>query len=742
MNGEQRTTSNHIMSLILALIFLTASLIGSGMIGEPVEHNKEGQLNSNDDADPLDLYNSENNGFFIENNGQIENEEILFYCTIGDQSVGFMTNGYLLVNSPKDQDSSVMQVDFDGSNEVEPEGQDPKSFRRNHLTGNDQSQWVTGIHEYEKIVYRDLYQGIDLVFSLSPEGLKYDWIVEPFADPTAIRETYSGIDSIYIDDGSLVVGAGGGNVRQEAPVTYQENDGSRVTIPSNYLIEEGRTVIYDIGDYDQSRELVIDPLIGGTFLGTGDLETIFGVATDTDDNIYVMGYTRSPNFPTTPGTNSPPVEGYDVFVTKFDPLLRELIYSATIGGWRHEVPSAMTVDEDGFAYVVLKTQSDDFPTTNGSYQEELNGSVNTVVFKLNQDGSDLVFSTYIGGNITAEFRDIELDENRNIYLAGDKNNVVLLKLSADGSELLASIEFGGSDRDVTSSITLDEQGNVFIIGSTKSQDFPTTSGCFESEKGGNNLTNSEAYDAYIMKLSGDFTKILYSTFLGGDASDSGGGIAVDNLGCMIVTGSTGSENFTTTPGCINSIYNGSGGMFISKLNPNGSALIYSTYISSNDDKSVWGSEIVLDSKGNACIGGNTYSNTFPTTPGCFQPMNPGGGNHGYGTLIVVIIDPEGSLLYSTYASGASEDNFGGIAVDSQDNIIVAGYFNDGATMLPTFSSCYDPNGHARDGFIVKFNTTLVPNPLMTIDPTKTYLDTESNPLTGVVSSDSGVLRHV
>jgi len=746
MNGGRRTTCHHITSLILALIFFAASIISSGMIGEPAE-NVEGIVpDSNDDPGPLNRHLSETSRAFTENRGQMGNGDILFYYEAGDHSVGFMQGGYVLTSIREDHENSSIQVIFDGSSEVEPEGVGPKGYETNHISGNDRSQWITGIPEYEKIFYQDLYPGIDLVFYHSQEGLKYDWIVGPFADPTVIRETYSGIDSLSIgEDGSLVVAAGEDTVRQEAPETYQVRDGKRATIPSNYLIEEGSTVIYDIGDYDVSRELVIDPLLGGTFLGTWGVDAIYGVETDREDNIYVMGYTNDKSFPTTEGCFSTPPVGYDIFITKFDPLLREIKYSTIIGGWRHEDPSAFTVDDDGFVYVALKTMSDDFPTTNGSYQEELVGMVNSVVFKLSPDGSELVFSTYIPGDMRTEIRDMVLDEDNNILLAGDNSNknITLLKLSADGSEVLASSEFGGNDYDWASSLTLDHEGNVLVAGSTRSQDFPTTPGCFQPENGGPNKTGGEAADGFITKLNGNFSSILYSSFLGGNNSDGLNAIAQDPTGGIIVVGSTGSENFPTTPGCIDADYAGAGAdMTITKLNQNGSALVYSTYYNSLGDTMDSGQDIVIDSRGNACVGGLTYFGEFPTTPNSFLPKNPGGGGHGWGTAVVVIVDPEGSLLYSTHASGSSEDYIEGITVDSQDNIIVAGHFVDGADFLPTLPGCYDTSGHDKDGYIVKFNTMPVPYPFMTIDPKNTFLDYESIPLAGLVPSDSAIIRYV
>jgi hypothetical protein len=713
------------------------------MISEPGASNNIHLPEIDEDLGPIDTILEETSGTFAENRGQIENENILYYCNAGDHGIGFMRSGYLLTISGEDKQSQIISVAFDGSSDVVPEGIEPKEYVTSHFSGSDESRWATGVHEYEKIVYDDLYPGIDLVFSLTPDGPKYDWVIEPFADPTFIREGYSGIDSLSIDhDGWLIVKAGSGEIRQQPPLTYQYVDDGREIIPSHYLIDNDGAVTYDLGTYDRSHELVIDPLLGGTFLGTWSMESVHGVVTDSEDNIYLLGYTPSSTFPTTPGNYSQPAVGFDVFVTKFDPYLRTILYSVLIGGGRHDIPNAITIDEEGFVYVALHTASDDFPTTEGSYQEDLMGVVNPVIFKLSPGGSNLVFSTYLGGNSSVEYQTLILDKDRNIYLAGDNDDIVITKLSADGSEILTSTEFGGSQIDGVSDIATDEEGDVYITGYTGSPDFPTTPGCFQSIKGGLNQTNSHVNDAYLTKVSGNLTTIIYSTFLGGNVGDFSHSIVVDPSGCAIITGNTRSVDFPTTPGCLNSSHGGMSDMFVAKFNGNGSALLFSTYINSPDNEVDFGTDIAFDSKGNICILGGSQSHNFPITPGCFQPEFPGGGGHDFGSSVVVILDPEGSLIYATYASTGGEDYPVGIAVDSQDNIISAGWFSLAAEYLPTLPGCYDQQGYANDGFIIKFNTSANPNPIITMDPDQTYLDTQSIPLTGVVASDSTVLKYV
>jgi hypothetical protein len=314
-------------------------------------------------------------------------------------------------------------------------------------------------------------------------------------------------------------------------------------------------------------------LVYSTYLGgSGDINTGSGIAVDADGNAYLTGWTNSTNFPTTKQAFQPVFSGgYDVFVTKLDPAGSALVYSTYVGGTRFDEAHGIAVDAGGNAYVTGFTDSTDLPTTPGVLQPTLSGSSeDAFVTKLDPTGSALIYSTYLGG---------------------------------------AFIDSG-------SGIAVDANGNAYVAGWTNSHNFPTTPGAFQPIK------LSVGADAFVTKLNPAGTGLVYSTYLGGDRNDTGEGIAVDADGNAYVTGTSDSTNFPTTFGAVQPTFRGGfGDAFVTKLDPGGSAVVYSTYLGGSGREE--GSGIALDVHRNAYVTGATRSADFPTTPGAVQPVYGG-----------------------------------------------------------------------------------------------------------------------
>jgi hypothetical protein len=268
------------------------------------------------------------------------------------------------------------------------------------------------------------------------------------------------------------------------------------------------------------------------------------------------------------------------------------------------------------------------------------------------------------------------------------------KLNPAGSALVYTTYLGGSYFDVGNGIAVDAGGNAYVTGATQSADFPTTAGAFQPTFAG----PSGLSDAFVTKLDPTGSALVYSTYLSSALSSA---IAVDTEGNAYVTGQTGSVNFPTTAGVFQPIYSGGGDAFVTKINPTGTALIYSTYLGGNDID--FSTAIAADTDGNAYVTGTTASANFATTTGVFQPIYSGGG----GDAFVTKINPAGSaLVYSTYLGGSSGGNGGeGIAVDADGNAYVAGF--TASTNFPTtpgaFQSVYA--GGFGFAFVTKFNPT-------------------------------------
>jgi hypothetical protein len=528
-------------------------------------------------------------------------------------------------------------------------GVDELTSQSNYLIGNNRQQWHTRIPHYRKVRYEKVYPGVDLVYYGRQSQLEYDFVVSPGADPRAIKLSFTGPLEVRLGaEGELLLNISDSEIRQIKPVIYQEVAGIRKEIAGGYRIDNQGDVSFEVGDYDVTRPLVIDPvLLYSTYLGgTGD-DLGLVIAVDMDGSTYVAGVTTSLNFPTTPAAFQPAFAGgdTDVFVTKLNRTGTELIYSTYLGGSGLEgTVSAvgLAVDKNGNAYVTGNTTSTDFPTTPGVFQPAFAGGpsdtpLDTFVTKLNHTGTALIYSTYLGGSdgFDVGFA-IAADKEGNAYVTGATNSTnfpttrdafqpsfaggfadtFVTKLNRKGTALLYSTYLGGSSSfDAGHDIAVDNAGNAYVFGPTGSADFPTTPGAFQPAFAGGSS------DVFVTKLNRTGTALVYSTYLGGSGFDGSNGIAVDENGHAYAAGLTDSPNFPTTPDAFQPAFAGGGDVFVTKLNRSGTDLIYSTYLGgSGFDES---NGIAVDKNGSAHVIGDTDSPDFPTTPGTFQPAFAG-----------------------------------------------------------------------------------------------------------------------
>jgi len=621
-------------------------------------------------------------------------------------------------------------------------GLDELPGKANYLIGSDPAKWRTDVLTYAKVHYRDVYPGIDLLYYGNQRQLEYDFVVASGANPNKIVLDFKGVDKLEIDaEGDLVLHAAGGEIRQHKPIIYQEIDGVRQEIAGGYVRKGAKRVGFKVAMYDRSRPLVIDPIVlsYSTFLaGAG----ISAIAVDADGNAYITG-TASSNLPTTAGAfQSTPGDTHDAFVAKFDPTGSTLVYSTYLGGTGIEYlfgSGAIAVDASGNAYVTGSTTSHDFPTTLGAFQPLFGGGStyearyrgsDAFVTKLNANGSALIYSTYLGGFDDDQSIAIAVDAPGNAYVVGITtcaqtsstpttqcaNNFpttlgayditfpatrsqrgFVTKLNPTGSALVYSTYMGAS----VNAIALDADGNAYL----SSWQVPPTPGAFQTTPG-----DSSFADAGVTKLNSAGSALVYSTYLGGSGNESGLGIAVDAARNAYLTGHTTSPDFPTTPGAFQRTYGGSnarpvfeGDAFITKLNPTGSALVYSTYLGGDQEDQGFG--IAVDSAGNAYVTGETFSKNFPTTAGAFQTTS-GGDWDGY----VTILNPTGTgLVYSTYFGGSDFDACRGIAVDANGNAYVTG--GTRSSNFPTTTGAFQSTGPGA--FVAKFVGDVPPTPATT-----------------------------
>jgi hypothetical protein len=385
---------------------------------------------------------------------------------------------------------TVVRMRLEGANpSPRASGLEPLPGIVNYFAGNDPKMWRTNIPTYKKIEYKGIYPGIDLAYYGNQGELEYDLIVAPGADPSQIKLALEGAEEITLaDSGELILTTNTGHVRLQKPLVYQlHEDGHKELIAGNYLVHPRPiTVSFQLAAYDNSKPLIIDPLlVYSSYLGGLGGDGSRDIAVDADGNAYITGPTHSTNFPTTTGAFQATFNaGGDAFVTKLNSAGSALLYSTYLGGTNNDEGFGIALDTAGNAYVTGPTFSTDFPTTAGAFQTTFGGNRNAFVTKLNSTGSALVYSTYLGGSG-------EFDQGRDIAVDGD--------------------------------------GSAYVTGETSSTDFPTTAGAVQP-------TLSSSEDSFVTKLDPTGSTLLYSTYLGGGGSEMGRGIAVDGIGNAYVTG--------------------------------------------------------------------------------------------------------------------------------------------------------------------------------------------------------------
>jgi hypothetical protein len=695
-----------------------------------------------------------------------------------------------LIADPESQAPAVLHMELVGANAAaKVTGLEELPGKSNYFIGNDPKKWRTNVPNYAKVKYANVYPGVDLVYYGNQGQLEYDFVVAPGADPRQItlglgshESKIQNLKSKIVANGDLVVGTEGGEVVFHKPVVYQPttynelrttNGGGRDLVEGKYVLRGDNRIAFELANYDRRRPVVIDPVLAySTYLGGSNEDAGAGIAVDASGNAYVVGFTYSSDFPTTPGAFQTVQRGIcAAFISKLNAAGSALVYSTYLGGDSCSGGLGIAVDASENVYVTGQTNSPDFPTTPGAFQGTLFGGQDAFISKLNPAGSALVYSTYLGGSNADQGNAIAVDASDDAYVTGytrssdfpttagafqgtlfRDQDAFISKLNPAGSALVYSTYLGGSytDFDEGTGIAVDASGDAYVTGQTHSRKFPTTAGAFQTTLGG-------YVDAFVSKLNAAGSALVYSTYLGGSTSPegtaggSGSAIAVDASGRAYVIGETDCSDFPITPGAFQTIYGGQGDASITKLNAAGTDLLYSTYLGGSS--SDFGLGIAVDTSGNAYVTGQTTSSDFPTTPGALQASYG-----GYGDAFVIKLNATGTtLLYSTYFGGKNsyESSAGGaaITVDTSDTIYVTG--GTSSSDFPVTPSAFQtafvsPDGQG-DAFVAKIGLADAPGlalgpARLTFGPqtlgttsspqTVTLLDAGSQPLsiTSIVAS--------
>ncbi len=617
---------------------------------------------------------------FIQNLGQLSDDSIYYYYRGKNLAMSF---GSSIIKFTTLSDPGAAPIHFSlhfpGSNVVLPEARKKMDHMTNYLYGDFQ---LTNVPSYTEIWYYNLYPGTDLRYYMSPQGMKYDFIVHPGADPSHISLQVSESMILSIEDQAVSFQSctKPGQVLQDTSLQVYQADGSN--IPSKFISKKlhANTYGFQVASYDPNQILIIDPLwlAFSSFLGGNDTDVSYCLATDSMENFYLAGYTRSndTSFPI-----HPPMSVYDnshngesdIFVAKFNYNCK-IIFTTFIGGSESDIARGIGVDDAENVYVTGYTGSNNFPVIN-AFDSTYNGGTDTFVLKLTPFGTTLLFSTFLGGSDGEDAWGIAVDINGSSYITGfTKSNYYpvsigcyqnirsgdydsfVTKLDTNGG-LVFSTFLGGSSIELGIGIAVDTSGNSYVTGQTASGDFPTFN-AYDS-------TYSGVEDVYITKLNAAGTDLVFSTFFGGSDWEYSRDLELDAAGNIYIIGTTISSDFPME-NAFNSTYGGQLDAFVSKFNATCTGLIFSTYFGGSGQE--YGLNMDVDVHGNSYITGFTNSTNLPLQD-AYQNTYGGGINDAYAAELNATGN---GLVFSSYFGGNDSEWGSDIKLDDNENIYLIG----------------------------------------------------------------------
>jgi len=662
--------------------------------------------------------------FFEANQGKF-NSEVIYFSYGNSVSVACYENA--LVFFIKDI-SQYVKVYFPEGHAKSITGCVPLHSYSTYFIGKANSP-IT-IPHFKAITYQDLFTGIDLYLYEKQGNFEFDFIVQPNSNPEAVSIKFEALDiadnkwiplNPDIDGNKIKINLQNTTLDFYTPNAFQWINGTQKSIPINLYLDDGIRFRIPKDLYNPAYPLLIDPtLLAGTYLGGNDTDRIMDVKVDTAGNIYLIGETKSPNFPTSSGSFQTTFSGGDitgdVFIAKLNPLANTLMFSTFLGGSGDDSPTSIEIDSQRNIYIAGITSSSDFPITSNAFQSGKMGNRDGFITKFNSDGSDILYSSYLGGNADDSVMDLELLSEQGIILTGwtqsydfPVGGITSLNNSFGGSidgfltkfdssfQLLWSGYIGTSGVDICK--TIKSFNNYIVLGGyTSSTNFPTMQGAIQPIYGGGN------YDSFLMEISDSNGSVLSSSYLGGSLIDICQAICIDGSGNIYVTGETSSTNFPVTISSFQVVYGGGErDIFITKLNPSLSQIIFSSYLGGSKTESAL--SIGLDSSSRVYVVGFTYSGDFPVIPGTLQPTY--GGNQD---AFFSCLNPNGSpLQYSTFYGGKGEEKARAVYITDSDVMYMVG--ETASNILPITSGTYQTSfgGGTFDGFLACIDVSVPSN---------------------------------
>ena len=568
--------------------------------------------------------------------------------------------------------------------------------RANYFRGKTKTDWHTDIPTFARVREHNLYPGIDLVYYGSGNRLEYDFVVAPHADIRNIRMRYSGAESARIAaTGNLILHTAHGDVTQHKPVIYQTGASGREEVAGAFALARNGEISFQIGKYDRSRELTIDPTISfASYLGGRGSDQGNAIAVDTNGNTYLVGSTTS-------GSSDS-----DFLLRKYSPTGTQ-IYLADFGGSGDDFGNTIRVDSTGSVYVGGRTSSDDFPMVN-AFQSKRAGGADAFLLRVNPAGNAFVFSTYIGSSADDFISAIAIDSQGAVYATGTTGgsfpsslgsfqpsnkgglDAFAIKFDNQGNGVYSTLLGGGSD-DEGRGIAVDSNGVAYVTGTTLSDSFPQVNTIYQNSRHG-------GVDAFVSAVQANGNNLNYSTFLGGGLSDFGYAVAVDSSNAVYVAGKTASTDFPTTGTSYQKNYaGGDNDIFVAKFQPGKADVVYVTYIGSGGSDE--GFALAVDAAGAAFVTGDTDSDRYPVTSDATQARR-----NGSREAVFTKLNAQGNaLVFSTYLGGANNDIGYGVALDPAGNAYLTGITS--STDFPATQGAFQTQaggGGNADAFFIKY----------------------------------------
>jgi hypothetical protein len=636
--------------------------------------------------------------YFIKNQGQLD-EDVAYYVKGSDKDLYFTADGITIVLKSQEGDEVkrwAVKLEFiDANRAVKPEGQEQQRAVFSYFKGKPED-WQTGIPTYSKLVYEDIWPGIDLVYSGTVNKLKYSFMVEPGADPDQIRLAYQGVTDVLVNEqGELVVTTPCGEFKDAKPCAYQDIDGERHDVAMEYSLEDvdslsRRSFSFQVDPYNKNEPLILDPAVILYCGYIGGLGAEWWGAIDVDEygNVYITGSTTSDEntFPVKAGPYLNFNGEEDCFVAKLNTSGTFFEYCGYIGGLNNDSGLGIKIDNCHNVYVLGMTSSSEseaFPVKEGPDITYNGGTYDSFVVKIDNTGTDIIFCGYIGGDKSEcdLGGDIDIDDMGNMYITGitysDENSFPVVgnldktfngyfdcfvaKIISTGKYLQYCGYIGGILEDASSSIVVDDNYNVYLGGMTFSDQstFPV--------KKGPDLTFNGIEDAFIAKIDNSGNNLIFCGYIGGSDLDVCSGIDVDQFSNIYITGKTKSDELTFP--CKRGpdlTFNGVSDVFLAKIISTGDIIEYCGYL--GGDKWEYTTDIFVDSESNVYLTGTTRSdeNSFPVKVG------PELTYDGDGDAIIAKIDSNIDIIFCGYIGGMDNDYGKSISIDKLGNCYIYG----------------------------------------------------------------------